>query len=331
MDRAHQVGIQTAIAVVAALLLTSYFNFYNAYWAIITIFILSAEHAEESIASGILRVLGTFIGVIVGFIFVIFVARNHFLFYLALFIIPFVGVYQSEKSKHAYAWILGSATAYMMLIASTTGRDAVYTIATLRSLEISIGAIIAVITAHLIFYKKRSRRIEKNKDNFITVNQATKHALKIALSSWLTFYIWAHTGWTSAVSGMVTAYVIAFQPDCYSSITKSLERLLGCGIGAMFGLLISPFIQTLATLAFCMLFFSYFFAWFSIKYVKYRYSVLQAAAAFSIVLISPNNMFTTNISPALERLFGIFLGMICAIIVANILWPNARSVQLLND
>ncbi len=158
---------------------------------------------------------------------------------------------------------------------------------------------------------------------FDNKNLLLKHCIKVGLTCVATFYAWLYSGWYAGMIGVVSSYLVIMQDNVASSIDKAKQRFLGCLIGSIVGIIsisyfthaFLPMILTLAIVAFA-------FGYFIHGKPSYSYMALQGAVAFVIAVISTNNVITTSIDPSLERLAGIYLGVIVSLIISFLVWPS---------
>lgn len=150
---------------------------------------------------------------------------------------------------------------------------------------------------------------------------AWKKGIKIGIANILALYFWLHTGWYGGASGLITTIIILAQDNTEYSQKKAWHRIGGCLIGAILGLSIVNFAT--ASL-FCMLLTISVCSWFIIYFQlhkKYDYVALQAGFAFFLFILNTDTTIMTSIVPGLERVSGIFIGIVIALIVNRLIFP----------
>ncbi|QDP95793.1 FUSC family protein [Microlunatus elymi] len=153
LDRARlepyeRVTIQLVVSVTAAIVIGSVVSPTRFYWAVIATFVtfLGAHNATEQIRKGVLRVVGTVIGVFVGVLLAHVIGNNTAVSIVVILLSLFFGVYLLRVS---YAFMVTGITVmlsqlYVQLHEFSTG------LLLLRLAETAVGASIAALTVAFV-------------------------------------------------------------------------------------------------------------------------------------------------------------------------------------
>lgn len=147
-----------------------------------------------------------------------------------------------------------------------------------------------------------------------------KHSIKAGLTAILALGFWFISNWPGGLNGIISSLIISIRRNLYDMKNISIHRTLGCFLGGG---------VALASLALCamdlyefiiIMFVSVWaFTYFALKWPKYAQLGLQANIALIISLAQEGGP-PTLLAPPLQRLGGIFIGILASFIVANVLW-----------
>ena len=145
---------------------------------------------------------------------------------------------------------------------------------------------------------------------------AAKTALAAALCWWLALSFGLHDGYWGAISA-----IIVLQSNFGSTITASRDRLLGTLIGAIFGFSFSLFgslpwnyiLALIAAMTLCGL-------------LGFRSSSRLAGVTITIVMLVQN--VSSHWTIALDRVSQVFLGIVVALLVSTLVFPDRAGVRL---
>ena len=164
-----KLAFKTSLAVVLASLLAILLDFPHPYWSAITVFVLMTQNLESSLKKGIMRTFGTILGAIVGLIIASLFINDQVLLTISLFIMCGVAIHFYLLSPHGYSWMLGSATAFMVILAGAYDPNHILYIAIWRSAEVILGVIISAIMGKYIFPIHASQQLQ-NSINILSEN-----------------------------------------------------------------------------------------------------------------------------------------------------------------
>ncbi|MBV8586291.1 MAG: FUSC family protein [Verrucomicrobia bacterium] len=329
------------LAAVAALNL----HLQNPWWAAISAWVLASADRTALAQKAVLRIFGTVLGCLLGCVLAIELEPSPVGQLLALFLIGFVANYFHSISKYAYAWVVGSVSALLLLATSMTVTGTVLqNMAVYRGLEIICGVVAASIgDAVLVAWfrasdfakdfgelsrtassfakatEDKSPAQPKNKPAVATAVSAAD--LKIAVASGLSAIaiplLWLIFQLPEIAQSLVTA-LVTLQGDKSQSRNRGSQRIAGCLLGGALGLLF-------ALTGFRS------FGWWSITFVagltimailhvstsRFAYLGTQGGVAFIMALVSENGP-PENVWPALSRLSGMVLGVVITIVILHL-------------
>lgn len=146
------------------------------------------------------------------------------------------------------------------------------------------------------------------------------HAIKAGLAALLALVFWLVSSWPGGLNGIISSIVISIRGHLFEMKNISIYRLLGCLIGGGTALFPLAFF-TLDLYSFILLLFvaTWAFSYFSFKFTDYAYIGLQANIALVIALAQAGGP-PADLSPPLERLGGVIIGITASFIIANLLW-----------
>ncbi len=151
-------------------------------------------------------------------------------------------------------------------------------------------------------------------------NIAIKYGVKGAIAMLTVPLVWVW--WNLPGLSQIAVSVIAvFQLDLIATYKKGLLRIQGCFIGAITVILLLGLdVQNTATYLLII-----FIVLLGFNYVHYadesiNYFGTQASVAY-LVGITATNSPILLISPALERLAGIIMGVLVSVLISSFLWP----------
>ncbi len=140
----------TALAVALAVVVALAARVDAVWWAAISAFMCSQATAPASVQRGILRILGTMFGAGLAVLLCPWFVGDTVALSLILFAVSTVGVMGFLVSGRAYAWLLGSITADMVLMALLSDPSSALTVGADRTAEVVIGTLAAMLMAVLM-------------------------------------------------------------------------------------------------------------------------------------------------------------------------------------
>jgi uncharacterized membrane protein YccC len=282
----------------------------NPFWALITIAILFSNTDTNILYKSLLRILGTILGATLALLLVTCFISQTPLFLLLAFYLMSLLYYITFSQKHAYAWLLAGITFFMIITTSLAELESPAGFAYWRILEITLGISVCCLFQGFIKIPVQIQPPMASQTNKL------KHAFIASLGALLTIFVYLMSGWYGATQGLITANVILAERSLNHLSYKALHRFSGCLLGAILGLLILVLLpQNLFTISLVIgaMFASKTYC--QIRYPQFDYLFLQAAIAFSLAIIPDNNQSAASITPALERLAGMIMGIGVALFI----------------
>ncbi len=143
-------GIVAACSVMLATFLALLLEVESPWWAAISGFMSLMSTGAGSLRRGLLRLIGTAAGALLGFIMARWLPYDHFALYLFVAGITMLGVIAMQVSPHGLAWLFLSITTIMVLLSSLGEPLQAATMAYYRLFEVGIGVLSAIIVANLL-------------------------------------------------------------------------------------------------------------------------------------------------------------------------------------
>ncbi|STY29668.1 p-hydroxybenzoic acid efflux pump subunit AaeB [Legionella wadsworthii] len=164
--------------------------------------------------------------------------------------------------------------------------------------------------------------IIKNQDRIRTDMNVIKRSIKAGVSVILALGFWMVTNWQGGLNGIISSLVLSIRKNLFEMKNVSIHRFLGCSLGGGVALF-SLFFIKMTLYDFILIFFVsiWFFSYFMFKLPKYSYIGLQANIALIISLAQEGGP-PVYLSPPLQRLSGIVIGIIASFLVANLIWRS---------
>jgi uncharacterized membrane protein YccC len=168
------------------------------------------------------------------------------------------------------------------------------------------------------------------KKHFIKTTDTHKLALKIALASTLAPVLWLQLDLPGGMGALITVIAVCMQHNITDVQHKGLLRMLGCLLGGALGILVLGFgINSLLLLLALLFIGTGLFAYiFTSGGGGSSYMGLQAGVAYLITLVNSTGP-ALSLSPAIERLTGILLGLVIISLIFNFIWPEKTANKLL--
>src|SRR5262245_52804109 len=137
-------GIVAACSVMLATFLALLLEVESPWWAALSGFMSLMSTGAASVRRGLLRLIGTAAGSVLGFIVARWLPYDHFALYL------FVAVIAMQVSPHGLAWLFLSITTIMVLLSSLSDPLQAVTVAYYRLFEVGVGVLSAMIVVNLL-------------------------------------------------------------------------------------------------------------------------------------------------------------------------------------
>ena len=334
-DRARQ-GLVAACTVVLATFLALLLEIDAPWWAAISAFMSVSATGGASLRRGMMRVVGTAAGALLGFIMADWLPYNHFALYLFVAGITMLGVVAMQVSPHGLAWMFLSITANLVLLESLANPLLAASVAYYRMFEVAVGVLSAIIVANLLLDWHREPPPTAPGWRHLLGAQwpVVLHGARSAIAACAVLAIWLALELSQVVEMAITITVVMAAPVVadggfgtrHAVATRSVHRFLGCLIGgavalACLALSVESFVWWLG-----MIFVA---VWVTMHIQVGPYGVgyvgTQAAYVFIVTLVQ-GAAPPSSIMPGVDRFAGIVGGLAILLIVSLVLWPSDQEL-----
>lgn len=274
-----------------------------------------------------LRVAGTLAGYFVGLICASVTEGEPIWQALALFLIGAIGMSMRFRSKFSYAWIIGSATAFILVVIDLTDPGSIYETAQYRLYEIISGVVAAWLCARVLrpLLGLRSQVKETEAISAAPSTSLTPSELRMLIVVGgsvpvITTLLWSWLQLPSLVQAIATA-LVTLDRNVANAQIRVTQRVLGCVLGGAVGLLAVEFAISSFFARSVILFGGIFvFSWLHLSKGPFSYIGTQAGVAFILAVVTGNNPPDT-IGPVIGRIAGmtggvLVVGSVCFVLKA---------------
>ncbi len=242
-------ALQMAIAVVIAFVLDYRFSLRQGYWAVITIAVVVQPTFSPTLTKGIMRIIGTLVGAVLGWGIAHMLGVSLFLVMALFFAVLLVTSYLSLiPTIFSYAGIISGVT-LVIVLASTMQSGLLLAVAKYRSLEVILGVVIATLVGSLLVIGERlwsgslvkTANANKSNKGSATVAHANNRllikSLVIAAAATLTFLPWAIWRYPEGFWTSISCLLI-MEESLHTTCKKGSLRFIAHLLAALYGLLV---------------------------------------------------------------------------------------------
>jgi uncharacterized membrane protein YccC len=317
----------TTLAVVLAVLIGCAMHLQEVWWAAISAYVSTNP---LSIARGLRRILGTFVGAMFAIVSISWLAYDPVACCLVLFIVTAVGIIGFNVSRHGYAWLFVCVTFGMVLLTSLSDPKSAFSIGVGRILEVVIGTCAAMAVATVLTDRSSSPGTSAHgwSDLLDGGLPITLHAIRAGVTVALMPIVWSTFDLPGASQMAVTLAAVLATPVMADlaethrrTISHGLQRLLGCLVGgllalALLGLSFGFVLPWLIALAGGVWLFAY------VQHGTHNatYVGTQAGVVFVTTLVQGSGP-PESILPGIDRFAGISLGLLMLFVVMFLIGP----------
>lgn len=330
-------GLVAAAAVLLATTVSLALEVDSPWWAAISGFMSLMSTGAASFRRGILRLIGTIAGAILGFLVARWLPYDHFALYLFLAATTMLGVIAMQVSPHGLAWLFMTITSSLVLLTSLNDPVQAYSIAFYRVFDVAIGVGSALVVANVMqdWHADRPPTAPGWRHLLGAQWPAVLHGMRSAIAVVVVLAVWIMVDLPDVTEMAVTIAVVMAAPLVADSSVdtrhkvaeKSLHRFIGCVLGgivalACLALQVESFIWWLAMIAGVV--------WMGMHIQVGRHGVgyvgTQFAFVFVITMIQ-GDAPPSSIMPGVDRFAGITGGLGVLMIVSLLLWPSAEEIK----
>jgi uncharacterized membrane protein YccC len=309
MDAVTRQAFATAGGVLAASLVALAMHLEEPYWAALSAMVIANVDHESLFTKGVLRVAGTFAGVLVGY-HVGQLTESQPLSQAELVgLAAGAGIYGRVRSQFGYAWFYGCLTFIIIMLYAMVQPEQLYSFAHYRCYEIVIGVICATLASWaLVTDTDRGLHARMVAQAVTATPEVALHQAAVAgLGALVIIATWSWFDMPQLPQVLISSLVI-LDIDPMATRHRGGQRILGCIIGGAAGLVVLAIDATSflwwATTLFAGVF---LFARTHLGKTADAYVGTQSAIAYMITLVGSGPPQT--ISPPVERLVGIVIGV----------------------
>jgi uncharacterized membrane protein YccC len=329
-------GLVAACSVVLATVLALLLEVESPWWAAISAFMSLMSTGAASVRRGMLRLVGTAAGAVLGFIMARWLPYDHFALCLFLAATTMLGVIAMQVSPHGLAWLFLTITSSLVLLTSLDNPTQAFNIAFYRMFEVAIGVISAIIVVNLLQDWHADPPAPAPGWRHLLGAQwpAVLHGMRSAISVVAVLQIWRWINLPDVSQMAITIAVVMSAPVIagtgvstrHAVAERSLHRFIGCVLGGL---------MALACLALGVTSFPWWLAmvggsvWIGMHVQIGKHGVgyvgTQAAFVFVVTMIQGAGP-PSSIMPGVDRFAGITGGLGILLIVSLLLWPSDQEV-----
>jgi uncharacterized membrane protein YccC len=326
-------GVSCWLATMAAFAL----HLDNPWWAAISAWVISSPDKSAFWQKGIMRILGTIAGCVLGYALAAELEGRPVAQAISFFLLGFGAAYLRFRSKFGYAWFIGILAALLLMSLSLSAPQSLYYFAHYRAYEIVCGVGSATLCHGILGVILRLEGAVNREPKETAPRGDQKEILSVALVGGLTAVIipvlWSWFNLPSLPQSLVTVIVLV-NPNLEATRFMGLQRILGCLLGGVLGLVASLCASESILLWSALFIFGIAgFSRLHFSESRWAYTGTQSGLAFIIAIVTGNGPPDT-IVPVVNRIAGIMLGVLVFMSVAAVvrLWQTSlRRSQILRD
>lgn len=335
-DRTRQ-GIVAAGSVVLATFLALLLEIEAPWWAAISAFMSLTATGAGSLRKGVLRLVGTAAGALLGFIMARWLPYDHFAMYLFVAGITMLGVIAMQVSPHGLAWMFLSITSILVLLEAMDNPLLAASIAYYRLFEVGVGVLSAIIMANLMHGWHREPPPTAPGWHHLLGEQwpVVLHGVRSAIAVCAVLAIWMALELVEVTQMAITVAVVMAAPVVADGgfgtrhlvAVRSLHRFLGCVLGGVVALIcltldVQSFVWWLGMIGAAV--------WVGMHIQVGPHNVgyvgTQAAFVFIVTMIQ-GPAPPSSILPGIDRFVGITGGLAILLVVSLVLWPSDKELE----
>ena len=331
--------LECVLSVLLAIVIAHIVGAQNISWAAFSGYMVMRGHIADSLQRGTLRIVGTFAGAAVALLVVPTIQNFWPLSSIAGAVFGGVTLYCALTGRRSYAWLFTGLTFEMILLDKLEHPgDAITAFAVTRILEVGSGtcASIVVSTLSTLTARRRWPAIRASVPQPVGWNPyALRHAAQGAVALALLPAVQALLGMREVAQGAVSIMAVMIVPVSSLGASglvpvsrKLMERIVGCLVGAAVAACIlfiahdSPVVMMLGTAIGVLV---------GRHIENGNHSHVYVGTQFTLailVTLVPDNYVNAAISPSLDRLFGILVGMALlepVLVAWHLIEPSTRG------
>jgi uncharacterized membrane protein YccC len=288
-----------------------------------------------------MRIVGSAAGAAIAVIVLGLFVYDPLPFCLCLFVTAWAGLFGFAKSRHGYAWLIGSITGNLVMLMALDQPQTAFTIAVNRVADVIIGTLAALLATLLLpaaedapanpigsspstfplrFWSRRHAVAFETwlRENWPVILHACRGSLTVGLLPLLLNWLAPLGSSTMAVTSVAVMSVpttAILEPDARTVVQRAIYRLLGCALGALLGLIYLYWVGSDFAVWLMLLVSG---VWLSSQIQSgstgIGYVGTQAGLAFLLSMIQGQGA-PTSPTPGLDRFAGIMAGLSLLLVI----------------
>ncbi|MBX9700105.1 MAG: FUSC family protein [Acetobacteraceae bacterium] len=317
-DWGARIGLVTAAAVILAVLTAISLGLPDPWWAAISAWRVADARPEATLTRGLQRIIGTVLGGVLGYLLIglavgMPVAQ-------ALLIAGAAATctwYRYASPRWSYAWTLGGVTLVLVMVEGIAAPQGLFDIARARIEEILCGVVVASAVVVLLSGRQALDMATTAPAPPDTTGLG-RVALLAALAVLLVVLLWDIFD-LPFVTQMAIGVVIVIDRDAIALRRRGAQRLLGCAVGGLYGIvMVGIGLDSLLLWAVALGAGVFLFSRLALGTGPYAYFGVQGGFAVLTTLIVGDGPPATLV-PVLERFAGNAIGVAIIVTLALIL------------
>lgn len=311
-------GFKMAISGIIAMSVMVYFHLDFGYWAVVTVAAITSYDESATLIKGLMRLLGTLCGALLGYIVALhtyhYEPLAYALFFLAIFSFSLISL---QRNIWSYAGLIAGVTT-AIIIGVEHSRAMLEGIALYRTMDVILGIIITAVISLMI----RTTPISFHElvySSPITFNKSiVNSALRIALTAAATFILWnvfsIPQGFWITVSCLFIMEETINKTNVKASL-RLLANILAALIGSVAALTYGQSVWPLMTVLFCGFFIC---GWIIGSKTSYSSLGNTTGIALSVMLLSAFNNQHEIFSIIGIRLMNVCIGIAIGVFITQV-------------
>ena len=319
-------ALRSALATTLAVLVALALHLDNPWWAGISGVVLVQSDRASTLARSIDRVLGTMTGAAIGYVGAGLLADHLAFLALAAGYTAFA-IYAQERAEHGYAFLLSGITVVLILFGSLQQPGQALDLAFYRGCEILVGVFAACAVDYALAEPTTLAAIPPRPGVFTRPLDHDLAAIAITggIAIALIPLIWETLDLPGLGQTPITAFVILVairqEPGW-----RALTRAVGCLFGGLWGLAAMHLVGgSFLPWMFALLLGLYLAAHINQGKGDAAYVGMQAGIAIVVAMVQGQGV-SSDIAPAIDRLVGVFGGVMVVSIAQPLLAPLVRRI-----
>jgi uncharacterized membrane protein YccC len=315
-------ALRSTLATTLAVLVALALHLDNPYWAGISGVVLVQSDRAATVARSVDRVIGTMIGAVIGYLGA-GLAADHLAFLALAGGFAAFTIYGQARAEHGYAFLLSGITVTLVMFGSLATPGRALDLAFYRGCEILVGVFVACAVDYALAETAALAAAPPSPPGVFT--RPIDHDLAaIAITGGIAMalipLIWATLDLPGLAQTPITAFVILIalrqEPGW-----RALTRAMGCVFGGVWGLAAMHLVGgSFVPWLFLLVIGLYLAAHINQGKGDAAYVGMQAGIAIVVSMVQGQGA-SSDITPAINRLVGVFGGIIVVSICQPLLAP----------